>query len=172
MVRSYGVQILRVNNIEDKWTVTSKHVSSDTAPIEETYVLIYALNKDSDQPAHPRSLIRVFVVRINKTFASLPIKRSPVKILGRVREGTGWSECSLDAHVQRYVFWHCGSYKVIMTLRTAKARIWLRSLLFWKGYLLFICIYFTTQGLWSGQWTTKTQMYLRGCADWSWCTVD
>ena len=31
----------------------------------------------SNQPAHPRSLIRVFVVRTKKNFASSPVKNSP-----------------------------------------------------------------------------------------------
>ena len=33
---------------------------------EKTYLLTCALKEDSDQPAHPRSLIRVFVVRMMK----------------------------------------------------------------------------------------------------------
>ena len=33
---------------------------------EQTYLLACAPNEDSNQPAHPLSLIRVFVVRIKK----------------------------------------------------------------------------------------------------------
>ena len=33
---------------------------------ESTYLLTCASNEDSDQPAHPRSLISVFVVRMKK----------------------------------------------------------------------------------------------------------
>ena len=36
-------------------------------------------------------------------------KTRPVKIQIRLRECAGWSESSLGAHVQRYVFWRCGS---------------------------------------------------------------
>ena len=37
-----------------------------------------------------------------------PSKLWPVKILIRLRECAGWSESSLGAHVQRYVFCRCG----------------------------------------------------------------
>ena len=33
----------------------------------------------------------------------------PLKILIRLRECAGWSESSLGAHIQRYVFWRWGS---------------------------------------------------------------
>ena len=37
-------------------------------------------------------------------------KMWPVKIPIRLCVCTGWSESSLDAHVQRYVFWRCDLY--------------------------------------------------------------
>ena len=78
---------------------------------EKTYLLTCAPNEDSDQPARPRSLIRVFVVRMKKTLHPWLSKMCPVKILIRLRECAGWSESSLGAqcHIQRYVFWCCGS---------------------------------------------------------------
>ena len=76
-----------------------------------TYLLTYAPNADSNQSAHPRSLIRVFVVRTQKLCILGYPKRRPVKDLIRLRECAGWSESSLGAHVCTYVFWRCGSYK-------------------------------------------------------------
>ena len=38
---------------------------------EETYLLIYASNEDSNQAAHLHSLIRVFVVHMKKTLHPL-----------------------------------------------------------------------------------------------------
>ena len=40
---------------------------------EETFLQTYWPNEDSNQPAHPRSLIRVFVVR---NFASLAMQNA------------------------------------------------------------------------------------------------
>ena len=45
---------------------------------EKTCLMPYAYNKDADQPAHPRSLIRAFVVRCLNSIIS---KRSTPKIL-------------------------------------------------------------------------------------------
>ena len=62
-------------------------------------------------PCIPRSLIRIFVVRMKKkqTFhPSLP-KMRQVKILIRLRGCAGWSESSLGAHIRWYVFWCYGS---------------------------------------------------------------
>ena len=74
----------------------------------ETWVkvpfMIYSSNVDSNQPAHPRSLIWVFVVRMKKLCMHPCLsKMHPVKILIRLRECTGWSESSLGAHVRRFV---------------------------------------------------------------------
>ena len=52
---------------------------------EKTYLLTYAPNEDSNQPAHPRSLIRVFVVRMNK----LCILGYPKRAQWRF-----WSDCA------------------------------------------------------------------------------
>ena len=43
---------------------------------EKTYFLICAANEDSNQLAHPRSKVRVFVVRIKKIL-SLDIQNAP-----------------------------------------------------------------------------------------------
>ena len=76
---------------------------------EKTYLLTCAPNEDSNKPAHRRSLIRVFVVRIKKRWHPFLSKRRPVVILIRLRKYTGWSESLLGAHVRRYVFLHCGT---------------------------------------------------------------
>ena len=64
-------------------------------------------NEDSDQPAHTRSLIRVFIVRIKKHHWLSKIRT--VKILTRLRECAGWSESSLSEHAGRtgHVSWSC-----------------------------------------------------------------
>ena len=42
------------------------HPKSNGPQLEKTYFLMCAPNDDSDQPAHPRSLISVFVVHVKK----------------------------------------------------------------------------------------------------------
>ena len=49
-------------------------------------------DEDSNQAAHSRSLIRDFIVRTRKLHPWL------VRILFRLREGSGWSEYSVGAH--------------------------------------------------------------------------
>ena len=58
-----------------------------------------ATNKDINQPAHPHSLSKSFVVRM-KNLSIL----FTVKILIRLRECAGWSESSLGAQIRMYVF--------------------------------------------------------------------
>ena len=55
---------------------------------EKPYLLTCAPNEDSNQPAHPRSLIRVFVVRIKKKNHWLS-QMYPVKIRIRLRDCAG-----------------------------------------------------------------------------------
>ena len=52
--RQMSSEILRRNS----------HFQSNGPQCEKTYLLTCAPNEDSNQPAHPRSLIRVFVVRM------------------------------------------------------------------------------------------------------------
>ena len=66
---------------------------------EKTHLLTYAPNEDSNQPAHPCSLIRIFVVSMTKLHLWLSQMRS-VKILIRLRECAVWSESSLGAHTE------------------------------------------------------------------------
>ena len=50
------------------------------AQSEETYILTCTPNENSDQPAHPRSLIRVFFVCLKKNpknLVSLAIQNAP-----------------------------------------------------------------------------------------------
>ena len=79
---------------------------------ENTYRLTGGSNEDSNQPAHPRRLVRVFVVLMKTVY-----------ILGyqKCAQWRFWSDCanaqsdlnsSLGAHVQTYVFWHWGSCSV------------------------------------------------------------
>ena len=68
------------------------------------------IQRSSSQPAHARNLSRVFVVRMKKLCILGYPKIRSVKILIRMRECAGWSESSLYAHFQRYVFWCYVSY--------------------------------------------------------------
>ena len=56
-------------------------------------------SKDSDQPGHPPSLIRVFAVGMKKAWVGpyLPIERT-AKTLIRLGGCPGWSESSMCAH--------------------------------------------------------------------------
>ena len=77
---------------------------------KKTYLLTCTTNEVSNQPAHPRSLIRLFVVGVKK-FCTLGYSNAPVKILIRLRECAGWSESSLGAYIRRKFFVHCGSFE-------------------------------------------------------------
>ena len=72
---------------------------------ENTYLLTSTPNGDANQPEHPRSLIRSLL-----KLHPWQSKMRTVNILTRLRECAGWFESSLGAHIQRYVFWHCGSF--------------------------------------------------------------
>ena len=74
------------------------------------YLLTCARNDDLNQPAHPRSMSRVCCHQ-EETLHPWLSKLRPVKILIRLRECAVWSESSLGADIQRYVFWCCDPYK-------------------------------------------------------------
>ena len=76
---------------------------------EKIYLLTWVQNEDSNQPAHPRSLIRVSVFRLKKPSIYGHPRRS-VKILIRLRKYAGWSESSLSAHVRGQGFWRDSSF--------------------------------------------------------------
>ena len=93
--------------------------------LQKTYLLTCLPNEDSNQPAHPRSLISVFIVRMKKKIKKMHpwlSKLHPVKNLIRLRERTGWSESSQDAHVQKVRFLtlrfniHLNSYHFIIQI--------------------------------------------------------
>ena len=78
-----------------------------------------AHSENKDQPAHQRSLITVFVVRLKKshhqslrwppqeTLVHCLATERPTKWLIRLCGCACWSESSLDAYVRRYNFSHC-----------------------------------------------------------------
>ena len=92
----------------------TKHVRAEITKVQyepqrkKTYLLACAPNEDSNQPAHPRNLIRVFVVRMKKLCILGYPKMSTVKILMGLRKCAGWSGSSLGAHFRRYVSWRFG----------------------------------------------------------------
>ena len=79
--------ILYVHVAERKrWAATWQNQQSECAP-----------SKDSDQPGHPPSLIRVFAVYMKKAWVlSYPL--SAQRRLIRLGGCPGWSESSLGAH--------------------------------------------------------------------------
>ena len=77
---------------------------------DKTNKMARAPSEDSDQPGHPPSLIRVFVVRMKKAWMlSYPI--SAQRRLIRLGGCPGWSESSLGAHAILLVLSCRGSYK-------------------------------------------------------------
>ena len=70
-----------------------------------------APSKDSDQPGHPPSLIRVFAIRMKKAWVfSYPL--STQRRLIRLGGCPGWYESSLGTHVSLLVLSRGGSYVV------------------------------------------------------------
>ena len=64
-------------------------------PHDKTNKMACAPSEDSDQPGHPPSLIRVFAVRMKKSWVlSYPL--SAQRRLIRLGRCPGWSEISLD----------------------------------------------------------------------------
>ena len=66
---------------------------------DKTYLLRCVPNEDSDQRAHSRSLIRLFVIRFEKLCILGYPNMCKRKILIRVRICAGWSESSLAARL-------------------------------------------------------------------------
>ena len=77
----------------NKWAASWQNQQNDCAP-----------SKESDQPGHPPSLIRIFAVRLKKSWVlSYPL--SAQRRLIRLEECPGWSESSLGAKSFCW-FWH------------------------------------------------------------------
>ena len=72
-----------------------------------------ALNKDSNQPVHPRSMIRVLIARM-KLFCIIGYQ----KMCSEVSDQTAWmhklirSKSSQGVHISGYIFWLFGSFLV------------------------------------------------------------
>ena len=64
------------------------NISTTDSLREKSYLLLCAPNEDSDQPAHPRSLISVFVVHMRNP-AALAFQNALGKILIRLRGCAG-----------------------------------------------------------------------------------
>ena len=75
---------------------------------QKTYLLTCAPSEDSDQPAHSRSLIRIFTERILDS-QGCKVSSCGQKTLIRLHGCAGCFESSFGAHVRRYVFSNCGS---------------------------------------------------------------
>ena len=67
---------------------------------EKTYLLNCAHTEHANQPAHPRSVIRVFVFCMRKLRFLVYPKCIQCRLI-RLRECAVWSESSLGAHVRR-----------------------------------------------------------------------
>ena len=81
-------------------------------PHYKTNTMACAPSEDKDQLGYPPCLIRVFAVRMKKTWViSFPRERT-AKTLIRLGGCAGWSESSLDARVIMFVL-SCGGSFVI-----------------------------------------------------------
>ena len=75
---------------------------------DKTSNMACASSKDSDQPGHPPSLIRIFAVCLKKAWVlSYPL--SAQRRLTNLGRCLGWSESSLGAHAISLVLSKCGS---------------------------------------------------------------
>ena len=92
---------------------------------EKTYLLICAPNNDTNQFAHLRSLIRVFVLPREETLYPWLSKIRPEKILIRRRICAGWSESSLDAHVSEYAFSDVAEDQTEAAEQVRRTEVWL-----------------------------------------------
>ena len=67
---------------------------------EKTCLMSYANNKDTDQPAHPRSLISAFVIRcLDSVMSLVSVTKISSLMLASVAEQAGlslWSETPED----------------------------------------------------------------------------
>ena len=76
-----------------------------------------APSEDSDQPAHSRSLIRIFTVRILDS-QGWKVSSCGQRRLTRLRGCAGWFASPLGPHVRRYIFPRWSSkYKVGFHIR-------------------------------------------------------
>ena len=118
---------------ENIWSCKLEFCNGLCEPIhEKTYLLTCAPNEDSDKPAHPRSLIIVFVVRV-KDFAFLAIPNAP----SEDSDQTVWM-CRLiwifsGKHISEGTF---------LTLRPMYWRKWYSCLKVWQTVFIifFVCL--------------------------------
>ena len=78
-------------------------------PHDKANKMVCAPNKDSDQPGHPPSLIRVFTVHMKKPWVYLSYPLSAWRTLIRLGRCPGWSESLLGAQVTLLVLSWGGS---------------------------------------------------------------
>ena len=79
-------------------------------PPDKINKMACAPSKDSDQPGHPPSLIRVFAVHMKKAWVlSYPLSEQR-RLLIRLGGCPCWSESLLGAHAILFVLSRCGSY--------------------------------------------------------------
>ena len=89
----------------------------------ETYFLKCAHSEDSDQPAHSRSLIRIFTERILDNQGKF--LHADNETFTRRRKRAEWFKSSSDAHVRRYVFSRCGSLcHIEQKMRKTCLKVW------------------------------------------------
>ena len=92
---------------------------------DKTNKMACAPSRDSDQPGHPPSLIRVFAVRKKKAWV-LSYPFSALRRLIRLGGCPGWSESLLGAHAILLVLsWGNSFYFYLLFLGTALLKIWI-----------------------------------------------
>ena len=85
LVEMFNVKMIEKKKKNPKDIVFLLYLSCFEPQREKTYLVTCGPNEDSNQPAHPRSLIRVFVVRLKK-LCILGYPKCAMKILIRLRE--------------------------------------------------------------------------------------
>ena len=101
----------------------------------ETYLWTCALIEDSAQPAHSRSLIRIFTGRI---WIPKDAVSSCGQILIRLRGYAGWFESLFSAHVRWSVYSCCGSY----TFDLQHCRLKRDTINVWVFFFFFFFFFF------------------------------
>ena len=100
-------------------------------PHDKTNKMVCAPSKDSDQPGHPPSLIRVFAVHMKDHWVlSYQLIERTGKTLIRLGGCPGWSESSLGAQTILFVLSRGGSNTSQKSLMRNHGRF--GSTLFWK----------------------------------------
>ena len=103
------------------WKLRKMRKKHNDPQRDKIYLRTGTPSQDSDQPAHSRILIRVFAGRSLERQGFNTFTSGQQRLI-RMRGRAGWSQCSLGAHVRRYVFlpsntfWLCGPHYTVRVI--------------------------------------------------------